>query len=163
MEPKELPQKSLEEETILCKMSTLEIEQIVEKGLEKLRYVKGVSNHMGSKATENRRVMEVVLSVIKRKRLYFVDSKTTDSSIVKEVAEKLGVRFSKRDVFLDVKDDPQYINHQFDILIKKAKSNGEAIGLAHIHSKFLLSVLKKRLPYLGKERVRLVFASEIVD
>jgi hypothetical protein len=163
MEPKDYPNKDPGKGAIFCKMSTMDIKERVRRAIESLPYLQGVNNHMGSKATEDLRVMEAVLGVVKERDLYFVDSLTTESSVAGEVASKTGTRFLSRDIFLDNKDDPLYINRQFDKLIEMAKENGKAVGIGHIHLKSTISVLKQRLPQLQREGVRLVFASTLVD
>ena len=61
----------------------------------------GINNHQGSKATADARVVRAVLGVVKEKRLFFLDSRTTNASVAGSEASALGVPFLQRDVFLD--------------------------------------------------------------
>ena len=65
----------------------------------------GVNNHMGSFLTQDRKAMAVVLGEIKRKGLFFVDSRTTSKTVAYDVARKLGLKSAMRDVFLDDIED----------------------------------------------------------
>ena len=67
-----------------------------------LPQVKGLNNHMGSRATENSEVMAAVLSWCKENNLFFVDSATTSKSIAFNLAKEIGIPTAKRDIFLDV-------------------------------------------------------------
>ncbi len=67
-----------EEDFILnTDMTSSEIESRMEKVITHLPQAVGMNNHQGSKATENKRVMNVVGSVLKKYGKYFVDSRTT--------------------------------------------------------------------------------------
>lgn len=60
----------------------------MEKQLKRLLpYIKGVNAHMGSKATADEGLMRIVLEEVKERGLYFVDSYTTDKSVVTKVAQ----------------------------------------------------------------------------
>jgi len=67
-----------------------------------LSNVKGLNNHMGSKATENSEVMTTVLEWCRDNSLFFVDSATTSKSVAYNIAVEIGVESAKRDIFLDV-------------------------------------------------------------
>ena len=74
---------------------------------------KGVSNHMGSKATEDRELMTTILAELKRRRLFFVDSVTSDRSVCAPVAAALKIPFARREVFLDNRNERKAIERQF--------------------------------------------------
>ena len=45
---------------------------------------------MGSKITENRKIMEIILEEIKESNLFFIDSMTTKDSVAYEVSSRDG-------------------------------------------------------------------------
>jgi len=141
-------------------MDKEEIEYIVDQDISSLRFIKGVSNHMGSLATEDARTMEVVFKLLKKRGLYFLDSVVTPKSICGVLARKMGLRFAKRDVFLDNVEDPAYIKKQISKLKIKARSHGQAVGIGH-DRRVTLEVLAEVIPELKKEGYKFVFVSEL--
>ena len=93
--------------------------------------IAGVNNHMGSLFTERTKVMEYFMEILQQKKLFFVDSKTTAHSVGKEVAEKYGVPYITRDVFIDNKNDFDYILAQLKQAEKVAMRNGYAVAIGH--------------------------------
>lgn len=159
MESKE--KRRLEKNTILVSSGEKAIKGIIEEDLLSIIYAKGVSNHMGSRATESARTMEIVLKELKKRGLYFLDSFVTTKSVCASLARKLGIVFGKRDIFLDNKEDAVYIKGQLDKLKLRARSKGNAIGIGH-DRKITLEVLKEAMPQMEKEGYKLVLLSEVV-
>ncbi|MBU0600024.1 divergent polysaccharide deacetylase family protein, partial [bacterium] len=147
---------------ILVDMSEEEIVDQVEKALKNVPFTKGVNNHMGSKATEDERVMTTILKKAKEYNLYFIDSLTSPHSIVKKVAQKEAISFAGRDVFIDNNMELERIKGQVNKLINLAKKKGRAIGIGHAQSKNTLLVLQDIDSWLKKEEVELVSVSKIV-
>lgn len=158
MEPHET--MGLEPDTITTDMDEARIRAIISADIQALPRLKGVSNHMGSKATVDPRVVEIVLDEVRKRRMFFLDSFVTPRSVCAEAARKKRVRFAKRDVFLDNDSDPEYIRRQLDVLKEKARANGSAIGIGH-DRKNTLEVLRGAIPELSKEGFRFVFVSEL--
>ena len=152
---------SLEKNTILTSMDEETIRNIIVQDLADIHYAQGVSNHMGSKATEDLRTMGIVLKELKKRNLFFLDSLVSSKTICSSLAAKLGVGFVKRDVFLDNREDPEYIKGQIYKLKKKAQTFGYALGIGH-DRKITLEVLKETMPELEREGYKLVFVSELV-
>jgi len=158
MEPKE--KYNLEKNTIRTSMNKEQVVNAVSEDLASIVYAKGVSNHMGSKATSDIKTMEIVFKELKKRGLYFLDSYVVTQSIAQETAYKTGLRFAKRDVFLDNSNDPRYIKDQIIKLAEKARLRGYAIGIGH-DRRNTLQVLKEVMPELEKEGYRFVFVSEL--
>jgi hypothetical protein len=121
----------------------------------------GVNNHMGSKFTEDAAAMGVVFEVLAGKGLFFVDSKTSSRSVVKEVAGQYGIKTVARDIFLDNEQDKEYINGQFDAFIKAVKRRGSAIAIGHPYPE-TLEVLKERQEELKLIGITMVKVSELL-
>ena len=148
-----------EEDFILnTDMTSSEIESRMEKVITHLPQAVGMNNHQGSKATENKRVMNVVGSVLKKYGKYFVDSRTTPESIAESMMMSLGVHTTNRDIFLDNEADSYLINKQLDQLISTAQHKGSAIGVGHARP-MTLQVLQKRIPELKKAGFEFKFVS----
>jgi len=160
MEPHE--EYGLEKNTLTTSLPDEQVRTILRSDLANIQFAQGVSNHMGSKATEDERLMSVVLKELKKRGLYFLDSLVSAHTVCAELAPTIGVRFAKRDIFLDNTQDPTYIWSQIHKLKKKAKMYGHAIGIGH-DRKNTLKVLKEAMPQLEKEGYRFVYLSEVVE
>ncbi len=141
-------------------MTSSEIESRMENVIAHLPQAVGMNNHQGSKATENKRVMNVVGSVLKKYEKYFIDSRTTPESIAESMMMSLGVHTANRDVFLDNEADQYLINKQLDQLISTAQHKGSAIGVGHARP-MTLQVLQKRIPELKKAGFQFKFVSNL--
>lgn len=147
---------------IMTAMSEAEVYSTMEKMIATVPYIVGINNHQGSAATSDIRTMKFVLKKVKELGLFFIDSLTSPESVTKEVAEFLKVPYAVRDVFLDNKDEYDYIYSQMEKLISIALKYGKAVGIGHISRKNTLKALYDILPVLRAKNIKLVFASEIV-
>ncbi|MGH2452892.1 MAG: divergent polysaccharide deacetylase family protein [bacterium] len=133
----------------------------VRAGLDGLPGVVGLSGHMGSRATADRRVMTAVLGVVRERGLFFVDSRTTLDSVAAAVARELGIAVAERAVFLDNEDDPAYIAGQVRRLLEVARAKGSAVGIGHVQ-KQTAEVVRSLLPEFDRARIVLVPVSVLV-
>jgi uncharacterized protein len=161
MEPKEMT-KGLEANTILTSMDEAAISAIIERDLENLKYAKGVSNHMGSKATEDPETMKRIFTVLKRRGVFFLDSFVTPKSACASAAKAAGIHWTSRDVFLDNRLAPEYIRKQLAVLARKARANGSAVGIGHDRT-ITLEVLREEMPKMAAEGYTFVVVSDILN
>ncbi len=66
---------------VLTAQSDEEIQGLSSQSLERLPQAVGLNNHMGSRATADRRVMGVVLGFLRGRGLFFLDSRTTADTV----------------------------------------------------------------------------------
>lgn len=104
MEPLNYPSVNPGPNPILVNLSEREIRRRMEQYIRQLPYASGANNHMGSLATSDRNTMEIVLDVLKKHSLFFVDSRTSGSSIAHDLAQEMNVLSARRDLFLDSPD-----------------------------------------------------------
>jgi uncharacterized protein len=159
MEP--FQKTGLEKNTILTSMDGQTIQDILDENLSMFPYIRGVNNHMGSRATEDNRTMQIIMSELKKKGLYFLDSFVTSRSVAESEAVRSGIPFVKRDIFLDNQPDEAYIKQQIYKLVSRARQHGFAVGIGH-DRKTTLEVLRQVMPEVVKEGYRFVFLSELV-
>ncbi|HOW42285.1 MAG TPA: divergent polysaccharide deacetylase family protein [Candidatus Omnitrophota bacterium] len=152
----------VEEDTITTSMDKQTIQDIVQKDLEQVPFAQGSNNHMGSKATSDWNTMRVVLKTLGKHRFYFVDSFSSPDSVAADAAAESGVRFIRRDIFIDNKNDKDYIRQQLFKLKKRAQENGYALGIGHDRT-LTLEVLAEVLPALEQEGFRFVPVSTLID
>lgn len=146
---------------ILTAMTEIQIRGTVEADLAWVPGAEGINNHMGSKACEDARVVTEVLEVARERRLFFIDSLTSPSSIIAPVAEEMGVRNARREVFLDNVDTQEYVEQQVQELVTFALRRGEAIAIGHPKESTMKVLL--RLPQLlEKYKVQIVPAGDLV-
>ncbi|MDH3258777.1 MAG: divergent polysaccharide deacetylase family protein [Deltaproteobacteria bacterium] len=91
----------------------------------------GISNHMGSRFTKSSEGMRYVALYLKKRQLFFLDSKTTAQSVAPFVFRVTGVKTIVRDIFIDNDDDPAKIVERFEELKEIAFQNGMGIGIMH--------------------------------
>lgn len=133
----------------------------LDKDINSVPGLVGVSNHMGSKATEDRILMSEIFTYLKKKDLYFFDSLTSEKSVCAEVAGETGVRFAKRDMFLDNSNNVEAIQGELQKLKALAIRRGRAIAICH-DRKNTLAALAKSMPDIAKDGVEFVYLSELV-
>ena len=160
MEPTEYPEINPGPGTLLASMDPDELLRVLEENLKTVPHARGVNNHMGSRLTTQSEQMYQVFSLLKRRGLFFVDSRTTDESVCRPSARLLQIPFAQRDVFLDHVHDPVFIRKQIRELVRIARLRGEAVGIAHPNV-ITYTVLKEELPTL-RQQVDLVPVSRLV-
>jgi hypothetical protein len=142
-------------------MSEEEIRQAVRDCILNFSHVIGVNNHMGSKITEDREIMEIILEEIREYNLFFIDSITTKDSIAYEVAQEMKIKSAVRSVFLDNENDMKYIKRQMLEVQETALREGEVIAIGHSRINTFY-VLKRMVPELIKAGIEVVPVSELV-
>jgi polysaccharide deacetylase 2 family uncharacterized protein YibQ len=161
MEPVEYPNVDPGPGTLLTSMTPDQLIHQLNENLNVMPDVKGVNNHMGSKMTAQSGQMYQIFSILKKKNLYFVDSRTSAQTLCKPSARLFQIQFAQRDVFLDHLQEAQFIRKQIKELIRIARRNGSAVGIGHPHP-ITYKVLREMMPDLQKA-VQLVPASKIVQ
>ncbi|HSR13434.1 MAG TPA: divergent polysaccharide deacetylase family protein, partial [Thermodesulfobacteriota bacterium] len=131
MEPKGGDRLPLEKETVLAGMDKKQVQAILRRDLALVPHVRGVNNHMGSKATEDAGVMQAVMEVLKEQGLYFVDSQTSSRTAGPQSARKAGVPFASNDHFIDQEKDLERMKNEIRRAMKKAKQDGKVVVIAH--------------------------------
>ena len=90
-----------EEYVLMSYFQDDEIKSRIHKAFDHLPESIGLNNHQGSRGTADSRVMTHVANVIKEKKKFFIDSRTTSNSLAESTMRKYGVPTNKRDIFLD--------------------------------------------------------------
>ena len=130
--------------------------------LKSVPFTVGVNNHMGSKATEDKRLMTIIFKELNKRHLFFVDSRVTNKSICPKLAYKLNLPFTQRDVFLDNENRRDYIEKQFAQLARLARKNGYAVGIGHARA-LTWQIVREQSELLAQEGFRLVTVQEIIN
>jgi polysaccharide deacetylase 2 family uncharacterized protein YibQ len=131
MEPKGYPGIDPGPGAILVDDDLEQIRSILEKNASSMPGLKGINNHMGSRATSDPVIMDAVLEFVSERELFFIDSRTTAETVGYNMALEKGLRTAERDVFLDNDLDPGAIDAQVMALLDRADRRGWAIGIGH--------------------------------
>lgn len=115
--------------SVRAEMPTLR-HQLVEMLRSVPAYV-GVNNHQGSRFTRDPERMRLVLGELKRRGLFFLDSRTSGGSVGAEVARELGISYAVRDVFLDHDPAPADIRARLADVERIAWQTGGAVAIGH--------------------------------
>lgn len=165
MEPKNGDPAWLGPGALTTRQSPEILQQNLVHALESVPYAVGISNHMGSKATENVQVVKAVVEVAKARQLVVLDSKTSESSKLYKEAVLAGLPAGLRDVFLDNSNDLGAIKQQIRSLIDLAKKNGKAIGIGHVgpQGPTTARAIREMLPEFQKEGIQIVPLDELLN
>jgi uncharacterized protein len=161
MEPVEYPKRKIEANGLLTSQDDAEITRRVREYLKVVPHAVGANNHMGSRFTEQKNKMAPVLTVLKEKNLFFVDSRTTPRSVGYSMAREMGMPTASRSVFLDNVQDAVYINDQVEEAAALARKHGSVIAICHPHQA-TIRALSSALPALKGRGITLVSASDLV-
>lgn len=162
MEPHNFPKENPGKYGIYLWQTKEEVAEILRGNLSSLGVtLTGVNNHTGSRATEERRLMEFFFDAFPR-QLIFLDSRTSSNSVAYDVARSRGIRALKNNVFIDASFDRPSIEKSFDQLLRQARRDGSAIGIGHVQSHETIKMLEERLPALSVSGVSLVRLGELV-
>lgn len=145
---------------LLVSMAPGQIRLSVTAALDTSPYFDGVNNHEGSRLTQDAKAMDIVLSELKERKLFFIDSMTIDKSLGWKEARRLGVPTFRRNVFLDDSLSAAAIRAQIQRAVQIAKSRGAALAIGHPRE-VTLHALQAAIPYFRKEGVEMVSARDL--
>lgn len=150
--------------SIFTSLSTEEITRIVGEGFDMLPEAVGLNNHMGSRATENLRVVAAVVGVASQRGKFVLDSRTSMKSVMKSIAEETNVPFLQRNLFLDEQANVAHVKGQMRKLAAHAKKNGYAIGIGHVGvtGPVTARTLREIMPELEAEGIQFVHLSALL-
>ena len=154
--------KALGPGALTLDMTKKQLQQTLGTALASLPQVKGVNNHMGSALTQQSEAMKWTMEVLKKRQLYFLDSKTTSLSQAQNAANFLGVANISRHVFLDNLTSKEQLQLRLDELKQKAIDNNFAIAIAHPYPE-TIAFLRNVLPELIQQGYELVPVSQLVE
>jgi polysaccharide deacetylase 2 family uncharacterized protein YibQ len=145
---------------LLTGQPAAEIERLLDEALASVPGAIGVNNHMGSKATADRAFMDDLLDALDRRGLFFVDSRTTALTVAAPEAERLGVPYLARKVFLDAVDGG--IEKSLEGAIDAAARGGSAVAIGHVQTDGLADILRRAADGMRRSGVKPATLSELI-
>jgi len=163
LEPWNSTNHAINHGTLLTSMNEEELRIQLEKNLAAVPHLCGVSNHMGSKFTENHEKMEIILEAVKERDLYFLDSRTSDKTVGYTLAQMMHIRTAQRKLFIDNTQNQQAIEKQLQKIPRLAKKNGgSVVAIGHPYPS-TIAALKNYVPHLKEQGVTVVPLSQLVN
>ncbi|MDW7680525.1 MAG: divergent polysaccharide deacetylase family protein [bacterium] len=163
--PMEAEEQAVEQNrfTIMTTMTDAEIVDRVQKALKAIPNAVALNNHMGSKATADRRVMDILFRELAQREIMFIDSRTTTKSVADQMAQQHQIRYHKRTIFLDGVENhsEDYIRNQLLKAAKIAERRGNVVVIGHPY-KETLAVLKQQLPLLEKRGIVVIPVTDLL-
>ncbi|HTY77281.1 MAG TPA: divergent polysaccharide deacetylase family protein [Candidatus Bathyarchaeia archaeon] len=160
MEPYRFPEVDPGPGALLMAMSAQELQTQIGAHLASVPGAVGVTNHMGSRMTEDRTRMRTVLEVIGGRRLFLLDGLTSNLSVAYDEAKAQGLRAGRRQVIVDHAAGESGDRVRWDEVAWWAESRGEVIVIAHGHP-LTARLLREYVPRWEAKGMRLVPVSQL--
>jgi len=162
LEPRGFPLKDPGKGALFVAMSERELLRQLRKDLNAVPFIVGVNNHMGSRFMEHGVSVRLVLEELKKRKLFFLDSRTTAKTQGYQIARELALLAGERDIFLDNENDVQDIRTQLEGLIRLARDHGTAIGICHPYPA-TITALKGMISKIKAQGIRIVPLSQALE
>ena len=127
--------------TLSADMSRPELQSLLNKNMATVPGITGLNNHMGSKGTEDERIVATVLEHAKQNSLFFLDSRTTAGTVIPDLVDNYDIPFIERDVFLDNSREKSYIIEALEKGKTIAGRQGHAVLIGHVWTDALAEIL----------------------
>jgi polysaccharide deacetylase 2 family uncharacterized protein YibQ len=160
MEPYRFPEVDPGPGALLMAMSPQELQAQVGAHLASVPGAVGVTNHMGSRMTEDRTRMRTVLEVLVGRRLFLVDGLSSNLSVAYDEAKALGLRAGRRQIVVDHAAGEAGDRVRWDEVAWWAERRGEVIVIAHGHP-MTARLLREYVPRWEARGIRLVPVSQL--
>jgi polysaccharide deacetylase 2 family uncharacterized protein YibQ len=160
MEPYRFPEVDPGPGALLMAMTPQELQAQIGAHLASVPGAVGVTNHMGSRMTEDRARMRTVLGVLAGRRLFLVDGLTSNLSVAYDEAKAQGLRAGRRQVIVDHVAGEAGDRVRWDEVTGWAESRGEVIVIAHGHP-LTARLLREYVPRWEARGMRLVPVSQL--
>jgi polysaccharide deacetylase 2 family uncharacterized protein YibQ len=137
------------------------IRSIMSQAVVSVPHFSGFTNLWGSRALEDSRIMNIVLSEIKNQGGYFIEAKTAKKSVAPEIADTLGVPYEMITGAIAEKTNQSEIDRQIKSFCLIAQRNGSAIITVPITLP-VIAAIKADLAWFRQNGILLMPAAEIV-
>lgn len=125
------PSLQMSESFLLDDMSEEALRDTFNRDVDRVPFVEGVNNHMGSKLTQLEAPMRQVMQLCREKGLFFVDSKTSSRSVAARMAKDMGINWASRRFFLDHIMSLEAMSHEWERARACVKQEHRCIIIAH--------------------------------
>ena len=162
MEPHGYPEVRPGEGVLLEEMGKERLLRQLSRDIDSVPNLKGVSNHMGSRLMEDPEKLRIIFSELKRRGLFFLDSRTTPQTAGLQTAKLIGLKATERTLFIDNSSDEEEIKKELGRLIQVSLSKGMAIGIGHPHPATIKSI-REMIPKMKEKGIEIVPLSSAIN
>ncbi len=162
LEPMGYPEMDPGKGCLFVKDTLSNIKSTINKNLKYTPFVVGVNNHMGSRFTTNSEKMRLVLTILKEKGLFFIDSYTNPDSCACDVGEELSMEILRNDMFLDNRDEYGYVKERFRKLKQLVLKKKRVIAIGHVQRDATPQVLKEYISIFKEAGIEFVPISKML-
>ncbi|MFC1887521.1 divergent polysaccharide deacetylase family protein [Candidatus Cloacimonadota bacterium] len=163
MEPFNYPKSNPGPDAIYVHMKENEIRRKMQFYFDQLPLCAGANNHMGSLVTADKDIMRIVLDELKNKGLYFVDSRTSQSSIAYSLAQEMMIPALENNLFLDTPDNSdETLKLKLKQLKSMQKSHDRLVVITHCNNRTQFNYLNKFLEAVDELNFELVPVSRLL-
>lgn len=148
---------------IFNKMTSAEATAKMNAYFKELPLAVGANQHMGSRVSANNTLMQAVLTVIKNKGMFFIDSKTIGNSVAYNTAVDMNIPSAERDLFLDAPaNSDKVLEDRINDLKKLKDTKGKVLVITHCHDRARLDRLNRFIIAAEEMGYELIPASKYV-
>jgi uncharacterized protein len=148
---------------ILLNTPVSDVGRILRDNLAQIPSAMGMNNHMGSRVTQNRELLEATMEFCQTNNLFFIDSFTTPDSIAGLIANEYGVPTVQQQIFLDNDRDVKAIQKQFSKGMRIAAKQGSVVMIGHVWSPETARVIEQMIPFAKSHSFSFHTISEIFE
>jgi len=106
--------------------------------------------------------MTLFLNILKKRRIFFLDSKTTADTVACDTAASLDHPCLSRDIFIDQGAAGGDVKENLRKLTEKARKQGYAVGIGHARRE-TLDVVVEEAPGLIEQGFQFVHVTDILN
>ncbi|MDY6820229.1 MAG: divergent polysaccharide deacetylase family protein [Deferribacterota bacterium] len=146
---------------VLLNTPTGLIDVIINKDVERIGEIDGANNHMGSKFTENRDRVTLLLKSLSRYTDIFIDSRTSNKSVAYDVCRSVMQICGYNSLFIDNENNKSYVLDKLEKAYKIAVEKKKIIIIGHVR-KHTVDALVEALPHYEKKGIKFMFVKDIL-
>ena len=140
----------------------------LEKCLAEFPEVKGFNVHIGSGVTQNQNLMKTIYDFANERNLFFLDSRTIETTATENAAKETGSIYLGRDVFLEADKNRSYSGVKNRLIegAKLALDKGYSIVIGHVGAEGgenTANAITDSIETLEKMGIQIVPLSEIYE
>lgn len=143
-------------------MTEKEIYDKFDGAIENLGAVKGFNNHMGSRFTNDPEKMRSLLSYVKKKEMFFIDSNTNSKREGYKIAKELDIPTYYTSYFIDNSHKKEDIMEAIKVSVRLAKERKKVLVIGH-YRKETAEAIYEMLDYIEDEGIELVSINEVLE
>jgi hypothetical protein len=161
MEPVSYPADKPGEGALFTDMNDKELLHQLDKNIDSVPYVVGVNNHMGSKFMIDKEKLVLIFGRLKKKNLFFIDSRTDVNSQAVAASKVVGLPLAERKIFID--NNKNY-KETYNNLMSAANYNSDFAPLILIGHPYpeTIRALKDAVKELQKKGIIIVPVSQMI-